>query len=64
MSSLPFSGSVLSLTPEVLREANKRVASFARGTDEVGPAPKRAKKTYSAEDRTRNGRYTVEHGPT
>ena len=56
-----------SLTPEALREANKRVASIATGTDEAGPAPKRTKKaysSYSADDRARIGRYSAEHGPT
>ena len=66
-ASLPPSESVPSLMPEALREANKRVASIATGTEEAGPPPKRTKKTYSsysAEDRARIGRYAAEHGPT
>ena len=61
-ASLPSSESVTSLTPEALREANKRVASIATGTDEAGPAPKKTYPSYSAEDRAR--RYAAEHGPT
>ena len=66
-TSLPSSGSTPSLPKEALVEANKRVASLTRETDDAGPAPKRAKKnyaTYSPEDRSKIGRYAAEHGPT
>ena len=45
--SLPFSGSVPSLTPEALHEANKRVSILSREPDEAGPGPKWAKHTYT-----------------
>ena len=54
------------LTREALHKANKRVASVATGTDNTGPAPKRAKKmysSYSAEDCAGIGRYAAEHRP-
>ena len=56
-----------SLTPEALREANKRFASLAMGTDEAGPAPKWTKKSYSnysPEERVHIGKYAAEHEPT
>ena len=56
-----------SLPKEALVEANKRVASLTRETDDAGPAPKRAKKnyaTYSPEDCSKIGRYAAKHGPT
>ena len=63
-SNSPSSSSVPLLTPEVLHEAKKRVASVTTGTDETGPAPKQPKKTYSsyfAEDRARIGQYAADH---
>ena len=63
-ASLPSSESVPSLTPEALREANKRVASIVTGMDEAGPTPKKTYSSYSAEDHARIGRYAAEHGPT
>ena len=45
MPSLPFSGSVPSLMPEVLHKANQRVSILSREPDEVGPGAKRAKNT-------------------
>ena len=63
-SLLPSSGSVPSLMPESLREANKRVASLC---EETSPVPKRSKTaytSYSAEDRACIGKYAAEHGPT
>ena len=61
---LPSFGSVSSLMPESLREANKRVASHC---DEISPVPKRSKTAYTsyfAEDRACIGKYAAEHGPT
>lgn len=43
--------SVLSLSPEALCEANKRVVNLSVETDEAGPAPKRAPTRVYAEDR-------------
>ena len=64
--SLSSSGSTLSLPKEALVEANKRVASLTRETDDAGPAPKRAggNATYSPEDCSKIGRYAAEHGLT
>ena len=62
-TSLPSSGSTPSLPKEALVEANKRVASLTRETDDAGLAPKSAKKNYSPEDRSKLGRYAAEHGP-
>ena len=66
-TSLSSSGSTPSMTKEALVEVNKRVASLTRETDDAGPVPKRAKKsyaTYSPEDRSKIGRYAAEHGLT
>ena len=66
-TSLPTSGSTPSLLKEALAEANKRVSSLTREANDAGPVPKCAKKnysTYSAEDRSKIGRYAAEHGPT
>ena len=63
-SRLPPSGSVPSLMPESLREANKKVASLC---EETSPVPKRSKMaytSYSAEDHACIGKYVAEHGPT
>ena len=63
-SQLPSSGSVPSLMPESLREANKRVASLC---EETNPVPKRSKTaytSYSADDRACIGKYAAEHSPT
>ena len=63
-SRLPSSGSVPSLMPESLREANKRVANLC---EETSPVPKRSKTayiSYSAEDRACIGKYAAEHDST
>ena len=63
------SRSTPSLPKEALVEANKRVVSLTRETDDTGPAPKRAKKLHHIlfrglfEDR-KIGRYAAEHGLT
>ena len=44
-SSLPFLGSVPSLTPEPLHEANQRVSILSREPNEAGLGPKRTKNT-------------------
>ena len=65
--SLPSSGSTPSLLKEALVEANKRVVSLTRETDDAGPAPKCAKKnyaTYSPDDCSKIGLYAAEDGPT
>ena len=66
-TSLPTSGSTPSLSKEALAEANKRVSSLRRETNDAGPAPKCAKKNYSvysAKDRSKVGQYAAEHSPT
>lgn len=65
-SNCPSSVSVPSLMPEALHEADKRVASLAKETDEAGPAPNHAKKTYSiysTKDLACIGRYDAEYRP-
>ena len=66
-TSRSSTGSTPSLLKEALVEANKRVASLTRETDDTGPAPKRVKKnyaTYSPEHCSKIGRLAAEHSLT
>ena len=61
---LPSSGSVPSLMPETLCEANKRVVSLCEETCSVPKKSTTAYTSYSAEDHTCIGKYSPEHGLT